>query len=346
MEAPWRHPLSLVACIGAVLPVLSASAATDSARAVAPVRVIAKIATGAGPCIASPARGRVWVSNFNAWTLARVNPRTNRVVGLPLRVGKQPCGLAHGDGSLWVGPFGTRTVERVNPATGKVVKRIVIGGTPYDVAFHDGSLWATSASAGAVVRIDPRTNRVVARIVTGGTPANLTVAFGSLWAGSATGTTVFRIETDDNALTRLETGGEGPTSVEPVGEALWVSHQGSNTVAKLDPATGEQLALVPVGRAPAWLGNAGDGTLLVPNARSDTVSRIDRHERGDPDDPGRGRAGRVQARVRRPLAHALPRDALAPACRLTPIRLRQRPSPRALAGSGARRPARAPSRAG
>jgi YVTN family beta-propeller protein len=33
--------------------------------------------------------------------------------------------------------------------------------------------------------------------------------------------------------------------------------------------------LVPVGRAPAWLGNAGDGTLLVPNARSDTVSRID-----------------------------------------------------------------------
>ena len=86
---------------------------------------------------------------------------------------------------------------------------------------------------------------------------------------------MFRIETDDNTVTRLETGGEGPTSVEPVDEALWVSHQGSNSVAKLDPDTGERLALIPVGRAPAWLAYAGDGTLLVPNARSDTVSRID-----------------------------------------------------------------------
>jgi YVTN family beta-propeller protein len=86
---------------------------------------------------------------------------------------------------------------------------------------------------------------------------------------------VFRIRTEDNTLTRVETGGEGPGSVEPVGDALWVSHQGSNSVAKIDPATGELLATVPVGRAPAWLADAGDGTLLVPNARDDTVSRID-----------------------------------------------------------------------
>ena len=167
-----------------------------------------------------------------------------------------------------------RTVERVHPATGKR-RRIVIGGTPYDVAFYDGSLWATSASAGAVVRVDPRTNRVVARIVTGGTPANLTAAFGSLWAGSATGTAVFRIDTETNTATRVETGGEGPGSVEPVRDALWVSQQGSNTVAKLDPETGEVIATVPVGTAPSWPADAGDGTLLVPNARADTVSRID-----------------------------------------------------------------------
>lgn len=116
---------------------------------------------------------------------------------------------------------------------------------------------------------------MVARIFTGGTPANLTVAFGALWAGSATGTAVFRIRTEDNTFTRVETGGEGPGSVEPVGNALWVAQQGSNSVAKIDPETGEQLAVVPVGTAPVWPADAGDGTLLVPNARSDTVSRID-----------------------------------------------------------------------
>ena len=50
-----------------------------------------------------------------------------------------------------------------------------------------------------------------------------------------------------------------------------MSHQGNNSVAKLDPETGEMLATVPAGAAPA----AGDGTLLVPNARDDTVTRID-----------------------------------------------------------------------
>ena len=54
-----------------------------------------------------------------------------------------------------------------------------------------------------------------------------------------------------------------------------MSHQSSNTVVKLDPESGERLATVGVGRAPSWLGRASDGTLFVPNARSDTVTRID-----------------------------------------------------------------------
>ena len=52
-------------------------------------------------------------------------------------------------------------------------------------------------------------------------------------------------------------------------------HQGNNSVAKLDPETGEMLATVPAGAAPAWLVDAGHGTLLVPKARDDTVTRID-----------------------------------------------------------------------
>ena len=52
-----------------------------------------------------PARGRIWVSNFNAWTLARVESENeSRSSVARIKVGKQPCGLAFGAGSVWVGP--------------------------------------------------------------------------------------------------------------------------------------------------------------------------------------------------------------------------------------------------
>jgi YVTN family beta-propeller protein len=60
-----------------------------------------------------------------------------------------------------------------------------------------------------------------------------------------------------------------------VGDSLWVTHQSSDTVARLDPESGEVVATVPVGDAPAWLARANDGTVLVPNARDGTLSRID-----------------------------------------------------------------------
>ena len=54
-----------------------------------------------------------------------------------------------------------------------------------------------------------------------------------------------------------------------------MSQQGSNAVVKLDPETGTVVERVRVGQGPSWLGAAGDGTLFVPNSKSDTVTRID-----------------------------------------------------------------------
>ena len=274
MEVFLARVLTVVACLGAVvLPVMSASAATDAGRAFAPVRVVAKISTGAGPCIATPVRGRIWVSNFNGWTLARVDPRTNRRRRPPDQ-GRQAAVRARLRGGERVGRSLRDAHGRAGSSDTGSRRRIVIGGTPYDVAFYDGSLWATSASAGAVVRVDPRTNRVVARIFTGGTPANLTAAFGSLWAGSATGTAVFRIDTETTPSRVSRPGARDPGRSSPSGTRSGSLSQGSNTVAKIDP--NRRAARDRARRdCPAWLADAGDGTLLVPNARTDTVSRID-----------------------------------------------------------------------
>jgi streptogramin lyase len=45
----------------------------------------------------------------------RIDPKTAKVVGTPLRVGQTPVGLAFGDGSLWVSNNASDNVTRIDP---------------------------------------------------------------------------------------------------------------------------------------------------------------------------------------------------------------------------------------
>src|SRR5262245_43954794 len=52
----------------------------------------------------------VWVSNFPKGTVARLDPKTNQVLGM-IVTGSKPCsGVAVGFGSLWVPNCGDRTL--------------------------------------------------------------------------------------------------------------------------------------------------------------------------------------------------------------------------------------------
>ena len=68
-----------------LLVLAAAACGVAPARAEAPT-VVAQIRTGLGPCVAIEAFGWVWVSNNTGSTVARVNPRTNRVKGVGMRI--------------------------------------------------------------------------------------------------------------------------------------------------------------------------------------------------------------------------------------------------------------------
>jgi YVTN family beta-propeller protein len=191
---------ALVIVAGATLACGPAATATGDG---AP-RVAAKIvagAIGAKPCAGVEAFGYEWVTNYGAGTLVRIDPRRNRLVGKPIRLGPTPCGIAAGAGSLWIDGYGSNTVERVSPTRLRVVKRIRVGSAPFDVAFGFGSVWATSNGDGTVSRISPRTNRVVRTIRTGGGPAGLSIAAGSVWIGSNGDENVYRIDPATHRVT-------------------------------------------------------------------------------------------------------------------------------------------------
>ena len=69
----------------------------------------------------------VWVSNYPKNSVARLDPKTNKVIAT-VEVGSKPCsGLAIGSGSLWVPLCGDQALARVDLKEAKVTATIPIG---------------------------------------------------------------------------------------------------------------------------------------------------------------------------------------------------------------------------
>src|SRR3954466_9114578 len=139
---------------------LIAAAATTAA---APA-VVAKIPTSpyAAPCAAAAGGRFVWVSEYAAPYLLKIDPRTNKVVG-KTGIGSGSCGLGYGAGSLWVEDTSSSPGSRVSAVTGARTSAIRVGITPYDATFAYRSAWTTAFGQGDLERIDPARNRVVNR---------------------------------------------------------------------------------------------------------------------------------------------------------------------------------------
>jgi hypothetical protein len=121
-------------------------------------------------------------------SLSRIDPRTNRVVGTPTRVG-DAWGLTVGAGSVWITQFDGRLL-RVDEGTGHVQARIrpPSGSFGIAIAFGGDSVWTSHYPSqdrrASLVRIDPATNRVSgsvdARIVDARTQS-MAFGNGALW---------------------------------------------------------------------------------------------------------------------------------------------------------------------
>jgi streptogramin lyase len=170
------------------LVVLLAAAATTAASPTVLAKI--RVAPFSAPCAAAAGGRYVWVAEYAAPYLLKIDPRTNRILGRT-GIGSGSCGLAYGAGSMWIEDTSSATVSRVSVATGKRVQAIPVGVQPYDTTFAYGSAWTTSYGQGDLERIDPATNRVGSRwrlpLATG-----VVAAFGSVWAAGGDG--VIRVD--------------------------------------------------------------------------------------------------------------------------------------------------------
>jgi hypothetical protein len=239
---------------------------------VATPAVVAKIpvAKYAAPCATAAGGKYVWVSEYGAPYLLKIDPKTNKVVG-KTQIGSGSCGLGYGAGSLWIEDTNSSTVSRVSASTGKRIKAIRVGISPYDTTFAYGSAWTTAYGQGEVERIDPAKNAVVKRWKLG-QATGVVAAFDSIWGAGTDG--VLRIDPVTNKLiaTIPVTGGAGWTAASA--DAVWVTT--TTGVARIDPQTNTVVATVALPGAPA-LGDPDvlNGMVWVPQIRKNSIAVVD-----------------------------------------------------------------------
>jgi streptogramin lyase len=235
--------------------------------------VSARIPTGEHPCGAVAARGAVWAANDGSGTLARIDPKTNRVTRR-VRVGRGACSVAAGAGALWVTNYRTGTVTRVN--TLLATHKIHVGGEPFDVLVAGKHVWASVWADGKLADIAPGTSRVVRRIDVGPYPAGLLAFGGALWVGfGRDATSIARVNTSTGTVTRVPVGVRSPTWISAGSSGdIWITAD-DNALVHLDTHTGRVLSTTRFGRTLGVPALGPDGKLWVPDKEIDRVFRVD-----------------------------------------------------------------------
>jgi streptogramin lyase len=236
-------------------------------------RLLSRIPTGQAPCGGAAGFGSVWVANDESGTLARIDPRMNRVVRR-IRLGRGACSVAVGAGAVWATNYERSALLRVDPRTRRV-RSVRVGAVPFDVLVAFGRVWVTAWQDGKLVEVDPKTRRVARRIEIGAYPNGLTAVDGALWVGFGRGATaIARVDPSTRAIERVPVGDRAPGWFAAGTPDLWIQANDGD-VLHVDPRSRRVLARLRVGRTLAQGAAAQDGTIWMPDKEQSVVYRID-----------------------------------------------------------------------
>ena len=221
------------------------------------------------PCDIGIGLGGVWVSELEGSSLARIDPRTNKI-SARIKGLTEPCGSEVSGGAVWVGT--ADGVARVDPDLKKVVAVVRIGRVAA-LATGEGSVWAAPEGRALLHRIDPATNDVVAKVRIGDAQAPPQggipyVGLGSVWV--AHGSEVSRIDPETNKVIAMISTGAGAGRISFGFGSAWVTNYEDGTVSQIDPGTNEVVATIETGPSPNGIG-VGLGGVWVANTGNRTV---------------------------------------------------------------------------
>jgi virginiamycin B lyase len=201
---------------------------------------------GAHPHDVAPAPdGMVWYTAQSQGALGSLDPKTGKVMQIPLGRGAAPHGVIIGpDRAAWVTEGGQNAIVRVDPVS-KAVKLFPLPANfpaaNLNTATFDrkGILWFTGQS-GVYGRVDPATGKVEAwKAPKGAGPYGIiTTPSGEVWYASLAGDHIAKIDTvsGDALMVPPPRSGVGPRRIWSDSKGLlWVSFWHTGEVGRFDP---------------------------------------------------------------------------------------------------------------
>jgi DNA-binding beta-propeller fold protein YncE len=209
---------------------------------------LARIKVRRAPASLAYTPGFVWVANWGAHLVTKIDSKTNQIAGEPLKIGAAPYSMVPGDGSLWIVHHDDGTVTRIDPETNQILAEIVSHWEPHRLAFGENAVWVGNWHDLSVSRIDPQTNQFVGDpIPVGYAAGSIAAGDGNVWVTSdyrgieafpeafPDHTILIRIDPNTNTVVDTIPLGGHPVDVEVTEGAVWVSIQHPDRVLKIQP---------------------------------------------------------------------------------------------------------------
>ena len=237
----------------------------DRARAAVPLE--------ASPSAMVAGDGPLWVVNYNAGAVSRIDPASHAVVQT-IQVGPSPSGLALGAGAVWVTNSSGGTVSRIDPAVNRVVQTVQVGNGPSGVAVRGAAVWVANRSDGTLSRVNAITGEVTDTVALGGDPTGVTAGAGAVWVSENAARRVLRVDPQRDQVTASINVGAGPTAIAAGFGSVWVANSLDGTISRIDPQTEAVTATIPVGDGAGAIA-VGAGAVWITSQYAGTVSAVD-----------------------------------------------------------------------
>jgi len=213
----------------------------------------------------------LWVANYRADTLTRVDTR-RRAVLATIAVGSAPFTIAAATGEVWVANTRDYSASRINVETNTVTHKLSLPSNPDSLAIIGDRLWILGSDRVAYI-YSRKTLSLATTAPLSVRSGRCTVYGGALWATDFFGSSQTAVQIDPaTAKTTLTVRvGASPIALSFGFGSGWVANGDDATVSRFDPRTGQILATIQVpGRDPAgiiatpqavFVGSYGDGSV-------------------------------------------------------------------------------------
>jgi virginiamycin B lyase len=225
--------------------------------------------------------GRITISDSvfveSKASVARIDPKTNKLLD-PIGNLKKPCsGTVMAFGSLWIPDCGAQTLTRFDPKANKVTVTLAIGAAdvPFGIVATADSVWMITDSKTTLSRIDPTENKVVGELRLPASCNSVTFGEMALWVTCPLENRVYRVDPATNLVDKRIDTSAAPRSVAFLDGSVWVLCEKDGKLDRIDPKTNKVLRSVELSVPNAGGNLASAGGFLWATQTGFPLSRID-----------------------------------------------------------------------